>query len=1645
MANGILDTIDENVIQPVYEAASDLMRPPPGAATETKRRIEKVEELTDGVRVPDIQEVVGKGLKAITGGGIAKDKPTGVDEPYKVVTDPTTGFKKTLTTGDMAAESIKEQMRPISEDEFRQKIMQGEIPGVLNLSQAQLQAMIKAQTAPNVPQDAKDRFNTKLEKSYLAYNKLQKKDAKVPVEFSLETKPGEYQFAPTEEAETDPTLKTIQKNISDAKSSVATVVRGTFDGVADLTDDDRARLERVFVTNLSTGSFWDTLVEKVTDGEIRGAAQLPDLVLNYGIHAIQAAAASGTSFLNPFVTTKGFSKQWKDTEDLRNNISRFWKERILQDKFGIKDLSVVMNEMVVTELKNQVTAGTIDDDEFQRLTTQTVQNAAGDDVQIPRMFVNEDQAYNLLNNSIDQLSGKEQYGMLLAEAATLLIGVNKGKALAGRNYLDNVANTLTKLKRKADEADPETEDGLRTIKRYNIYKDMTPIEAGIALKQAGLIKKFHKKNALYALGLERADANIKRLSERRNEISLQLKGLRQRGVKRTDLEYKTLELEKNDLTHETARKYMMGRFAPNVKESFKDAVPLATTMYFVSQNETMTSWLGEDTLLKEGLGALTYLFAGKFAVTAAGKTAYWVNQQSGDQVNNILKGLDYVASIPFKLVGKDAVKGFFASGRMDNFAELYTARTGRELPEGTRVALNAMQRVAFALDDEGLDQVVNSMERHQTRLNNLVEQFPLDEQNEIRTILQETVATTSSMGWLQSVERLQGVSIDYRDINSASNYAEQMNIQRHRVTRAGATTRLVKLLRQKSQNRTDIDNPKELENYINSLELANEAELERLQLDRQNLASEIRDYKRAIIEDPTSDIPPNILAGLDNMELEIEVALKADVDQLAILERQYQNNLKSLTARSENAASFRGNKARHIKETARNLELVMQNKFARMSRRARSGFLQLDIEADKMGKSIPVNSIIVDLMEYAPDSDIGALFGPDSVFFNGALGNRMKTVANKMATRTLESLEGSSYDSLYALATNKNAKEYIGDNPKPLDILLFYMKEENQKKFGISAPDFLATPGEVMDIYAAFRDYAIRLGDKKLASRYETYAGKVEALVDREAPEFFERWKQAKETYQREWFDKLRVGGPLQRLHKSQTGPVKVSGKSKVAKPGEEIDTESYLEAANEEFFFDDLAEGEVVPEGMISNRMFMFAYKNETPSDAFDKLGENIQSAIEGKEGALKKMIHNMSQFVESFSDGAGDVFDLTQPNARADFNLLRTHMEEVIYSKWGYRITELIDSTKAKRNLPTKTTLSGGGYNFKGLEGLEDVQKELMVLVKVDDGPPKKMRLVDLGEMMNEELAIERLIKDNENLSNQAKKYATKIQDGLDDTESLVNITRAKRDAGIIQLQKATGVDDPGTFFTKYVIGGKEESLESLRSTVLLKLGDTFEDAQGVTHKTEEALDRGISYMLVNGMMEFAEVGPIPGRKHLNADGTESVLMGMDNPEKLVEALDRDNVRGILSRYLDEDHIDTLVETAQYLSESVAMRRGELDTSLAIVGLVNKMGTNQLISRSFNLARGMVSPQYVAAEFGVSLASHAGMDMMKLAAGNEDAADLILKMMKYPKDMTKADVATFDSLVTQFVISELGALGDKGREILDNYTATLKQDEED
>jgi hypothetical protein len=93
--------------------------------------------------------------------------------------------------------------------------------------------------------------------------------------------------------------------------------------------------------------------------------------------------------------------------------------------------------------------------------------------------------------------------------------------------------------------------------------------------------------------------------------------------------------------------------------------------------------------------------------------------------------------------------------------------------------------------------------------------------------------------------------------------------------------------------------------------------------------------------------------------------------------------------------------------------------------------------------------------------------------------------------------------------------------------------------------------------------------------------------------------------------------------------------------------------------------------------------------------------------------------------------------------------------------------------------------------------------------------------------------------------------------------------------------------------------------------------------------------------------------------------------------------------------------------------------------------------MARGFNLARRMVSPQYVAAEIGVNLALQSGLNLMKLAAGNKEAADIMLRLIKFPQDMTKKDLDTFTNMVTDFAVTELGQLGSEGTRILEEQLA--------
>ena len=604
----------------------------------------------------------------------------------------------------------------------------------------------------------------------------------------------------------------------------------------------------------------------------------------------------------------------------------------------------------------------------------------------------------------------------------------------------------------------------------------------------------------------------------------------------------------------------------------------------------------------------------------------------------------------------------------------------------------------------------------------IVEAFPPEMRPEIEKIVATDFARQSSIGFMNAANRLARFSVDARDAGSLKHMSEQQKYVRVMEAESGKTAQMIARLREMVANRTDISDPQEVENYIRSLEAAQTAQTRLVNTEKAALSEQITSFRENILVDPNTEIPPGMLEGLDDMELELLApTLVDDVAMLGKLDEQYARNTELLAQRMENISLYRRNDAKHLKMTARNLEMSMMERLKNMKRKAKRGFVGVDSKARKAGKTITVNKMIMDLMEFAPD-DAGTL----EAFFNKKSSSlRVRSVVRCTRLQTkwpyvLLKAWKVTRTKISVSSTNPNAgRLLLGESAQPLDIMLFYMNRGE-------GPEFKATPGEVMDVFSAFRDYAVRTGDDELASMYDGYSRNVEKLIKNQAPELFADWQKARAIYQTEWFDKLRVNGPLGKVHKSQNGPIKAVGKLD--------DSEG-----QETYFLEDIAIGEEIPEGaVISDRLFR-SYKNITPLEAFDPFTDSISKALRGDDAAMNSIIKVREQIIQEFSDisrmgGAEFVFDLSTEVGERDFNLVKNVLEEVVYAKWGKQAAKQLQ----QRSSPLAAT-QGGGYDWASIENLNEVQDALTVLVKVEGKDrPVRMKLVDLDDMLEQDRGI-------------------------------------------------------------------------------------------------------------------------------------------------------------------------------------------------------------------------------------------------------------------------------------------------------------------
>ena len=195
------------------------------------------------------------------------------------------------------------------------------------------------------------------------------------------------------------------------------------------------------------------------DDTVRGAGELLNLGTNYLVHAIEAGAAAGLSKINPLYTYRDFFQQWADTAEQREQYTQNLRRYFLEPVVGIRTLSQTMNVMIRRDLEKQLENGTIDQETFDRITKtpQVKDPETGNLVSGPRAFVDEELAYTYLEDSMNQLTESQEYGVHLLSSFFELMGVGKARKVSGQKFLDKQDEVFRNLERKVKD-DKATED-----------------------------------------------------------------------------------------------------------------------------------------------------------------------------------------------------------------------------------------------------------------------------------------------------------------------------------------------------------------------------------------------------------------------------------------------------------------------------------------------------------------------------------------------------------------------------------------------------------------------------------------------------------------------------------------------------------------------------------------------------------------------------------------------------------------------------------------------------------------------------------------------------------------------------------------------------------------------------------------------------------------------------------------------------------------------------------------------------------------------------------------------------------------------------------------------------------------------------------
>jgi len=998
-----------------------------------------------------------------------------------------------------------------------------------------------------------------------------------------------------------------------------------------------------------------------------------------------------------------------------------------------------------------------------------------------------------------------------------------------------------------------------------------------------------------------------------------------------------------------------------------------------------------------------------------GRSGPQVTQRGAQAVSTIMTDM-------FKIIEDVGVlpRGILVDRTVDDVAALI----GRPLSGNERDALGQISSLMKRLEPADRDKVFDSIMFYNETRQKVIGMFGEDRQKEVGELFRLNFAHVTGLAPLLAFEAR---AIKIGNTNDLTKAIEAQIQAENSMTQAQvAMDRISELIEQDTG--IDVNDREYLTQLVNTFREASDGQFRMMNERRREYLGILQSYRNNLLEDPTEDMDPNILTRVVALEEELGrmPGQPLSTEELAKRRQRIQENGAALQKRVASRFNFLKNirgSSKHKIYLARAIEDSQDILEDQRYLESREIYRRAD---DALGDThVDITTPLKKFLETQGIGDSSDLrvFSAERLFANSRSGRSMMKAFNAASERAIRRQIGETdedFENFIRSVTeefridadgNEVPNEFYipgagtADNPDYIAIAL-EMEKRIDPEEGEAFIPFMATAFEADEIKRHFTIQGNRIsnaqGGATVGQQFKDFAGEIESSLmanENVAAEL----TTARAEYAKLKFDPFRQ------------------------------DT------------FGDMADNAAVgpdrrdPTTVQTRRPYK---AGQQPHEWFSGITRAMQGILDGDANAPLDLAQQVDGIVDYWSLGRREtvtledgstvrvpIFDEGMTVVGADGEVIEAgaiHLEtvkamarETVYAFWGEMRTR--DLKEAARRAAAGEPLKRGEYDFEMVERMNEMSANMKIYVRDKNGTVREESLVTFGDatdpnsILGSETDITQIMALDKNLQREYKKFADEVNGDIGDLAEIAR-EEVSRDARFVQLlERASGVTGD-QLFDRYFVEGSQGTLDELRTLFI-----DGRVTKGVDkEQASKDFNQIMTYIAFNGMLRRAEVAPSAELGYTSIDGVRRQINTASNAAQLASDLNGP-MGDMLETVMSKKHVDNMKALADWMVLSSGTSLGK-----ATPGGIRGISPNELISRAFNIARGMVTPTYVAAEFGFRLLEQQKVSLIAAAASDENAADILAQIVK--GDPTSPEqVETLGTILKSIVAREAARNGEE------------------